>query len=58
MQMGRQNSMGGSENDKAPTAPSLIDASDTPKNPIKPADSPSKTAPEIPKVGTKDAPGG
>jgi hypothetical protein len=46
------------ENEKAPSTPAPIEAFDSPKNPIKPPDSSSKSAPEIPKAGTKDAPGG
>ena len=42
-------------------APSTLppeDASDSPKNPIKPSEAPAETQPEMPKIGTPDAPGG
>jgi hypothetical protein len=48
----------GREDQKAPAAAPPIEVPDTPKNPAKPVDSSSKSAAEIPKVGTKDAPGG
>lgn len=48
--------MNRTEREKMPPAP--LPVPDSPKDPIKPADSTSATPPEIPKVGTKDAPGG
>jgi hypothetical protein len=50
--------MNRTENKEAPSAPSPIEAPDSLENPIKPPAESSKTAAEIPKVGTKDAPGG
>ena len=47
-----------SQNEQDRPAPSSIPGPDSAKSPIKQPDSPSDTQPEIPKVGTADAPGG
>jgi hypothetical protein len=51
-------SMTRSENRATPRIPPLEPGPDSAKSPIKQPDSPSDTLPEIPKVGTADAPGG
>jgi hypothetical protein len=47
-----------SENEKARSLPRPEPGPDSANSPIKQPDSPSDTQPEIPKVGTTDAPGG
>jgi hypothetical protein len=47
-----------SQNEKDPLVPPSEPGPDSAKSPIKQPDSPSNTQPEIPKVGSTDAPGG
>jgi hypothetical protein len=54
----RQSSMTPSENEVTPSVPPLEPGPDSAKSPIKQPDSPADIQPEIPKVGTADAPGG
>jgi hypothetical protein len=43
---------------KDTAAPAPLQSPDSPANPAKPQDAPLTAPPEIPKVGTEDAPGG
>jgi len=47
-----------SQGEKGPLDPASEPGPDSVKSPIKQPDSPSNTQPEIPKVGSTDAPGG